>query len=620
MKRILSLILAALLATSALVACDTTPQETESKETDAPETDPVETGTSGDYTYNPLLVTENGAVTSHIVVATGADQLLTYAAEELAYHIKLVSGAEVATVTEASADSMPIIIATPDTNPELNDLFADDMAWLTTLEEDGKNYGSDGFAIRQHDGKLYIFGSTPRGALNGVYDFIEDNLGVLWIRADESKGLIYDEMPTIAVSAVNYREKSPFEIRGWNLCGGSDVATTQALLSRNKLNAQLYNQNSGVGISCYHLTHNAKWWVVQSPIYDPTVTEYWNTDSEGNPLSPEESPQINYWSDLTVDCVAASLISYIGETGLTNVGIGIEDGSVCEYLPLSNEPFEYAPGQFLQPYEANYLSTVFFTFLNKVARQVKDVYPDVKVNAYAYFFTEEVPLCELEDNICICIAPILEDMKSPITDPANPYNVPVHKLMEAWRNAGVDVAIYNYYGCSRAVHQYERPLWRRIQADLQYYMESGFTGLIPEGLTDGSTQSPWNSDLSSSTAWDMNALSYWIFSKLAWNPNEDVDALIVYFCDKVYGAASEEMQEYYRLIEAGFTDADVGTEYHIYYNCTADYYFDLFVYQMDLEDDIIAALRAAYDAAETDVIKERIRPIKESYEAEFPDV
>ena len=148
MKKTLSFILAALLLASSLAACGKTePKETEKTETNAveskvsetdapatsaPATDPVETDAPAPA-YATDKITENGAATAHIVVADGADQLLGYAAEELVNHIKLVSGADVAVTNTVQENSLPIIIATPDTNPELETLFADDLVWLRDL-------------------------------------------------------------------------------------------------------------------------------------------------------------------------------------------------------------------------------------------------------------------------------------------------------------------------------------------------------------------------------------------------------------------------------------------------------------------------------------------------------
>ncbi len=623
MKRLLSLILAALLTASAFTACtDATVEETDAVETAVPET------TVPEVTVNPNLVTENGAAKAHIVVAEGGDVLLTYAAEELAYHVKKVSGAELPVVTTAATDSLAVVIATPDTCSDLATLFPEDIAWLSTLEDGEKRYGSDGFAIRRHENTLYIFGITERGTLNGVYDFIEENMGVLWIRGDEETGMIYDEQPTVTIMKADYREKSPFEVRGWNLGGreGEDLLASDRMMSRNKTNALLiYPPDSiedlkGIGLTSFHLQHNAKTWVLQSPIYDPAVTEYWNNTEDGTPIPLDEWSQINFWSERTADTVAQSMIAYLHQTGLDSVGFGVDDNYVCTQYPECTMPFEYAPDQFAQPDDPAYLSTVYFTFLNRVAEKVNAVFPEVEINTFAYALVEQPPLCEVDDSIRVVIAPILEDMTSPVTDTSNSYNAPVFALIEAWKQKTDNIVVYNYYVscCSRG--QYERPIWDRIQADHRYYAENGFVGLMPEGMTDTNLTDALKKAYTYRDGWDLNTLTYWLHAKLAWDPEEDVDALIAYFCDRVYGAASEQMREYYRLIEQGWNDATEKPNYLWNYKLSAESYFDVFVYQVDLDADIVATLRSAYEAAETEVIKERIRPILESYEAAFPEV
>ena len=232
MKRTLSLILAALLLASSMAACGKTEPETEKTETKAGETAVSETSavettvpeTDTPATYDTSLVAENGIAKAHIVIAEGADSTINHAAEELVYHIGKVSGAEISVVNEVQEGSLPIIIATPDTLSELEELFPEELAWLREIGKvgDTERYGDDGFAIRTYEGKIYIFGANAKGALNGTYDFIEENMGVLWVRADEEIGLVYEEMPTITVLKTDYKEKSPFQIRGWHLSARSN--------------------------------------------------------------------------------------------------------------------------------------------------------------------------------------------------------------------------------------------------------------------------------------------------------------------------------------------------------------------------------------------------------------
>jgi len=639
MKKTLSLILSALLLASSLTACgggqtkETNKSETDAVETKAPATVPVATEPVDTDepvvtpTFPTNLVTENGSAMAKIVLSASASDLEKLAAEELRYHIEKVSGASLEVTEEAPADLLPILIGTPDSRPELAELFPEDIAWLATLEENGRSYGDDGFAIRTTNDAIYIFGATSRGALNGVYDFIEENMGVLWVRANEDTGMIYDEQPTVTVTKTNYREKSPFQTRGWHLCGDGDNwevhsdPETEIMMSRNKLNAKfgeftanehLWSFYETIGLDPFNLGHNLKYWVLRSPLYDPECKEYWNTDQYGNPypLYPEETndinkyAQINFWSEKTLETVTASVLDFLATSGSNTVSVGVEDNVLCSNAPYSEQPFEYEPGKFIEPSNPAYISTVFFTFLNKIAREVKAQYPDVVINTFAYWLVETPPVCELEDNIRLVIAPILEDMSSPITDPTNSNNLAIHAMMEKWKDIENDIVVYNYYGSYSASRQFERPIWDRMQADFQYYASIGYNGTMPEGFTDAK---------GSAAGWDMNTLTFWLYNKLAWNPYEDVDALIEYFCDRYYGEASDEMQEYYALLEKGWEEGE-SEKYLWNFKLTADYYYDTFIYQIDLEDDVLDILTRAYYAAEDDTVRARILPIKTSFE------
>jgi hypothetical protein len=108
-----------------------------------------------------------------------------------------------------------------------------------------------------------------------------------------------------------------------------------------------------------------------------------------------------------------------------------------------------------------------------------------------------------------------------------------------------------------------------------------------------------------------------------WNPYEDVDALIVEFCDKVYGEASDEMQEYYATLYKGWNYGSTEIlpyEFNakIRWNFDQQYYYDYF---LDIEtddgvyilDSLKDAITRAYEAAD-DKAKEFIRRPYELYQ------
>ncbi len=634
MKRTISLILAALLMASAVVSCGKTePSETKASETSPVETSVPETNVSETEEITPSFptdkLTENGTALSSVVISANASDLEKTAAEDLVYHIKKVSGAEIsiieATVSGAdvsmvntpSDDCLSIVIGTPDTVPQLAKLFPEDIEWLSTLsEEDGRRWGNDGFAIRQKDGVIYIFGMNAKGAMNGTYDFIEENLGVIWTSAYEDVGLIYEEMPTIEITSVDYREKSPFVTRTWSLAGYKDLEDTRTntLMNRNKMTASPFTH--------YFAGHNLKRFVLDSPLYDPSITEYWNTDFEGRRLGPNTSPQVNLWSDLTAEAIAATLLNIIETDNTRYVFVGIEDLAMGTNLPEDKEPFEYAPGQFVNPGDSDYISTVYYTFLNKIAKIVTAKYPDVTIGTFAYTFTETPPRCDVDPCILLVFAPIGEDITDPIDAREFDDNVAIYNNLEAWKEKTNNVFMYNYYGCYMVSLIYCRPIWDRIAADLRYYAESGFFGISPEGFRDDGAEHYYSSRIpypldeetgitTNHQGWLLNGITFWIYHKLSWNPYEDVDALIAEYCDKVYGDASEHMQEYYRLLEEGWNN---GREAYIQYGDLIGMILDAVMYNTDgLAGQMKEALDKAWEAAD-DTVKERLAFIRDTFE------
>ncbi len=629
MKRILTFLLASMLLLSSFTACGetTSGQETEAKTETAEAAEQSETQAETEakepaaYTLDKL--TENGAALAHLVISAEAGEALAFAAEDFRFHIQFISGADVPVVHEAAEGSLPVVIGTPDTNPELETLFPDDLLWLRELtDENGGQWGSDGFAVRVLDGRIYIFGATERGAVNGIYDFIEENMGVIWIRTNEDTGIIYDENPTITLTKTDYREKSPFEVRGWHLTSISHdtCSADQLLLSRSKMNTISSYPSTTMSIEKLGVTHNMKMLVLNSPAYDPEVSEYWNTIGGTTYGTYDNSVQINFFSEKTAEAVAASILLKLA-AGEEYPFIGIEDTRVFgSNANHEGVPFEYAPGEFVDPSDPSYLSTVYFTFINRVARIIKEQFPNGKIATFAYFFTEIPPVCELEDNVLIVMAPLDEDLTHSYNDPTSINNSMIYEKMEAWRAKNANMVFYNYYGCFSMGHLYTRPIWDRIKEDLSYYMDCGFYGLLPEGLSDAGTSR-------GQARWDMNDMTYWIYSKLAWDPTLDVDALIDEYCDKVYGAASEPMQEYYYLLEAGWRAGKDDPFPPYFWDTLWDVYTDCFLFNgnfdgnpevENLAERILDALNRAWAVAD-DRAMTHIRPIKETMEKVYEE-
>ncbi|WP_010275491.1 DUF4838 domain-containing protein [Paenibacillus senegalensis] len=502
----------------------------------------------------------------------------------------------------SSEDQLQIVLATMEglsDDSQMHELYG------------GHLKDSDGFAIHRSGNRVYILGDDPRGVLNGVYDFLEENAGVLWTRASE-KGTLYEPLENIALMKTDYWEKSPLKVRGWLTAGvsvdgeaHSDYAT-EVMLARNKNNAKMSAHGSNqrhwdrfinTGVKPIMLGHNLNFWLPNSEFFDEHP-EYYNTDSEGNHIPLSDKTQINFYHEDLPGVFAEKAKNLIASTGIEYVGIGINDNSSFYQKGYTDNPFTTEDGVVVQPEDPAYLSTVFFTFLNKVAREVKETYPDAKVVAYAYTFTDTPPKLELEDNIVIVYAPLYEDAREPInTTNTSNANYRYNEKLKAWAEKTKNILVYNYYG-SFPSSAYERPIAEKVKADMQYYRDLGILGVLPEGTLDSGNE-----------GWGVNALQFWLMNRLFWNPDEDIEELKTQFIEKAYGAAAGPMREYYDLIEQGWNYDNAQQTWTV----SGETLVRQYIVVAGIKDEAQAALDAAYAVAD-EKARARIAPIKETFE------
>ncbi|MGD7708087.1 DUF4838 domain-containing protein [Microlunatus sp. Y2014] len=517
---------------------------------------------------------------------------------------------ELAAPVRTRVDGAVVCLGTPDAQPAVAAPFADELEQVA---------GSDGFIVGSRDQVVYVLGTRPRGVLNGVYDLIERELGVIWTRAGES-GTIYEPKSTITLVGTDRVEVPALAMRGWHLTGvgaGGEFhadPATELMMARNRLNAKFaevgtrtqWPRQQSIGIEPVNLGHNLHEWLLQSVSYQGWDPERqagcWNTDENGNPQVELPVSQLNFWNADVAVAVSESVVAFLDTYGLAHVGVGIEDNSSVLQVPESLEPFSYAPGQSVDPDHPAYLSTVYYTFLNSVARAVAAEHPEATVTTFAYVFTEIPPLCEVEPNVAVVVAPIHEDMRRPLTDPDSAVNTAVRENLVRWSQKTSNVVLYNYYGCfPNAASDFERPIAPRIRADVKLYEDLGFTGTLPEGVVDVET---------STRMWSISTLTMWLYPKLAWNPEADIDALTERFCTISYGAAAPDMIEYHRLLTQAWDGNDRVT---LPWNAPLTVYLLAFYADSDRNDLMQAALDRAWGLADPDQ-RERIRPIKEAFE------
>jgi hypothetical protein len=192
-------------------------------------------------------------------------------------------------------------------------------------------------------------------------------------------------------------------------------------------------------------------------------------------------------------------------------------------LPVGSVPISPNDGGgWNPPYGENYqlITDKVFYLANEVAKAIKAEFPDRYVGLYVYAHYSCVPTFELEPNLLVEIA--TDFNYGPLT---------LVEQIQGMRAKGVVVGIRDYpdvwiwYKDSPMINfdRIKRLAWYASQGVRVYNGESG----------DG-----WGGH---------GGLTYYLISKLLWNPYADVDALLDDFYTKAFGPAKQVMKHYYEV-------------------------------------------------------------------------
>ncbi|MBO5761894.1 MAG: DUF4838 domain-containing protein [Lentisphaeria bacterium] len=156
---------------------------------------------------------------SAIILPVKADNIKKYAAEELQYHLKLVTGKTVPVKTKAGAEKTRFYIgkAAPSDKKKL---LTEEARWQITPEGHIYLYGEDKFVNvnlknKSKDPKVNFYNSFSRsrtGTLYAVYDFLNNVLKIRHLEPGE-KGIAYKKQAVLTLPVTGNSWRSSLEFR-----------------------------------------------------------------------------------------------------------------------------------------------------------------------------------------------------------------------------------------------------------------------------------------------------------------------------------------------------------------------------------------------------------------------
>lgn len=363
--------------------------------------------------------------------------------------------------------------------------------------------GDDGFHIYTENDNIYIVGGTGKGAVYGVYSFLEQYLNCRMYTADVQ---VIPERETISVPRqINNRQVPMLQHRhlGYRDMGEGEYALW------NKLSAPLGTAESHWGLFAesfgrllpadtyykehpeYYAYYNGKRVPSQLCLSNPDVLKLVIADLKER---MKDKPDAIYWSVSQND----------------NVGY-----CHCDKCAAIDKEEGNPSGSIIR-------------FVNQIAGE----FPDKMISTLAYTYSRGAPMStKPAENVNIMFCNIECNRSCPLE--SDSISASFRKDITDWSKIATNMFVWDY------IIQFKNlvspfPNQRTLQPNLDYFVKHGVTGIFEQGNRE--------------VGGEFSELRSYLLAKLMWNPSLKADSIITDFVNGYYGKGGVAIKGYIDLL------------------------------------------------------------------------
>ena len=495
-----------------------------------------------------LFLVFDGKSDYQIVLNTSASPSEKHAAEELQGCFKTCTGVDLPIVQGAPAEGVPMIV-----------LGCGPVAQGLGVDPKPEELGEQGYMMRTVSPHLVIAGTTAAGTMYGVFDFIEECLGVRWYAPGVTKTPQVNELP---LPKVDKLVKPAF---AWRHTSYAWPGRDGPFLAHQRDNSGGASADAPLGVQHSHDGRCHSYFRFVSP------GEFWGT----HPEYFSEIGGVRRLADTQVCLTNPEVLEIVTERMLKRMA----DMPDCRQHNFSQQDYynccECAKCKAMNEKYGTDGGTQFW-FVNQLAERTSKVYPDKLIGTLAYIYTEEPPKgMMMHPNVAVWLCHMFPSCDShPIA--TCPLNADYKRRAIAWSKICSHLYIWHYI--VDFAHYYNPfPNFRAMNADIKFYRDIGVEGIYLQAMG------------SSGGGGEFSLLRPYYGMKLLWNPDRDPDALIQDFLEGYYGAAHKPIWQYITMLHDKVQHENI--HLHLYTNPAQGY----------LPDDIMARAEKLFDQAEAAV-------------------
>lgn len=476
--------------------------------------------------FGDNILFSEGKTTYKIILSTEASSTEKTAARELQHYLKEVGGVNIP-ISYNPSDSNGLYIGYSNyvgnrlkvSRPMAND---DSFYWVTR----GDDY--------------FIYGGSNRGTMYGVYDFLEQKLGVTWLTWDctiikKHKSFIMSDFNKHEIPYILYRHPFYYD-------------------AQNHIDWDAHNKVNGISGSLASEIYGAfgGFWGVHTFQSLLPAKEYFASHPEYFSLRNGKRVKDGQL------CLSNPSVIKILETRILSV---IKNNSSFRVFSVSQNDNQYfCECNRCKAIERKYggHSGLIIWMINQVARKVGKVYPNVYISTLAYQYSQQPPVnIKPRSNVFIQLTDIGCCFSHSFSAEEN---AAFRKDLEGWSRITNNIFVWDYV--TNFFHYLlPYPNVKAINENYKLLAKYHVNGVMAEGQYQ-----------SSGTGFDN--MKAWLISKLLWNPYYDVDSLAKVFIYGYYGKAAPVVYKYYSLCNNQVTQ-----NIHLKFTSEIDYalYSDAFL-------------------------------------------
>lgn len=394
---------------------------------------------------------------------------------------------------------------------------------------DGSGFGFDTATMGEEElrvvvrpDRVLIAGGRPRGTLYGVYQFLEDCLGVRFLTFDHP-ALAGPDASRLHIACTDFAYRPPFSFR-WSYY--RENSEHPEFAARMRVNTVTPDERLGGNTRQSLINHSLYRWLPVSE-YGQSHPEYFAlVDGErkldvggGGPEPCVTNPEV-------IEIVAQAVIRELdADPGRRNISVSQNDNDQYCRCPRCEE---------INAREGTPMGS-HLAFVNAVAERVEKKHPEVKIGTLAYWYTRKAPKTIVpRPNVQIQLCSIECCTLHAIDDPNCPRNAEFMRDLREWGKICDDIWVWNY-NTNFGSYDLPFPNLRSIGPNVRCFLRNNVKGLFMQANGNG-------------TAGEMSDLRNYIIARMIWNPQLDDRAVAEEFVRLHYRSAAGPILEYLNML------------------------------------------------------------------------